>query len=294
MSASSIFEQVSNRPGEGVARSRGVERAREFCRRFAAETSRLFRGVARYVMFVGHPRSGHSVIGALLNAHRHALVSHNLDALDYLREGFSRDDLFCLILERERWLAGRGRVVGGYRYEVPGQWQGYHEELRVVGDKRAGASSRHLARDPTLLSTLHSRLALPIHVIHHVRNPWDNIGSILARPDVRRGRSLAEIVDDYFRLLEAATAGIAAAGTDVRTTVTRHEELMRDPRAVMGGILADLGLEAPPDHLDACARFVHASERRTRLDAAWTPELREAVAERARRFEVLSGYSFAS
>ena len=35
MSASSIFEQVSNRPGEGVARSRGVERAREHYERSA-------------------------------------------------------------------------------------------------------------------------------------------------------------------------------------------------------------------------------------------------------------------
>jgi hypothetical protein len=143
-----------------------------------------------------------------------------------------------------------------------------------------------------LLSTLRARLGLPIHVVRHLRNPWDNVSSIFHRPSFRQRRELPEIVDEYFRLLDAATTGIAAAGTDVRVTITRHEALVRDPKALMRGLLADLELDAPADYLEACAQFVHAAERRTRHAAPWTPALREAVAERARGVPLLAGYSF--
>jgi hypothetical protein len=286
-----LFDRVSA-SGERTARSRGIERAREHCRRCAGGTAPLFRGVVRYVAFVGHPRSGHSVLGALLNAHRNVLLSHNLDALDYVREGFGREELFCLILERERWLAERGRRIGGYTYDVPGQWQGHHDDLLVVGDKRAGAASRHLREVPSLLAELPSRLGLPVHVIQHVRNPWDNIVSILDRPRIRRGRSLDEIVEDYFSHLEAALDGIATAGSRVSVTVTHHECLIDDPISVVQGILGSLELPATAGYLDACSGFVHRAQRRTRHDVTWTPRLVETVGRRARDFEVLRGYSF--
>jgi len=41
-------------------------------------------------MFVGYPRSGHSVIGSLLNAHPDMVVAHELNALRYVQAGFSR------------------------------------------------------------------------------------------------------------------------------------------------------------------------------------------------------------
>ena len=35
----------------------------------------LLAGVQTYVLFIGHARSGHSVIGALLDAHRQIVIS---------------------------------------------------------------------------------------------------------------------------------------------------------------------------------------------------------------------------
>ena len=50
----------------------------------------LFDRVRRFCLFVGQSRSGHGVLGALLNARQQAVVSHNLDALDYLAAGVGR------------------------------------------------------------------------------------------------------------------------------------------------------------------------------------------------------------
>ncbi len=42
-----------------------------------------FRSVETYCMFIGNPKSGHSLVGFLLNAHNNAVISHELNALAY-------------------------------------------------------------------------------------------------------------------------------------------------------------------------------------------------------------------
>jgi hypothetical protein len=39
-----------------------------------------FAAVEAFLLFVGYPRRGHSIVGACLNANRDAVVSHELDA----------------------------------------------------------------------------------------------------------------------------------------------------------------------------------------------------------------------
>ena len=54
-----------------------------------------FDRVERFCLFVGYPRSGHSIVGAVLNAHRDAVISHELDAPPLVLGGCTRDDLYC-------------------------------------------------------------------------------------------------------------------------------------------------------------------------------------------------------
>ena len=254
--------------------------------------TQLSPGFERFCLFVGHPRSGHSVLGTLLNGHRSALISHNLDALRYLRDGFGREEVFFLIRERDRWFAARKRSAGGYSYEVPGLWLGGYEDLRVIGDKRAGSASRHLGEDPSLLVGLSDSLAVPIFVIRHLRHPLDNISSMWTKRSHRRGRALSELGDEYFSLLDAADRGLAACGSKVRVLCTYHEDLIREPCSVLGRTLGFLGLDADESYLDACARYVHPEPRRTRRGAPWTPELTRRVAQRAAEHPLLSRYEF--
>ena len=41
-------------------------------------------------MFIGYPRSGHSLIGSLLDVHPNAIVAHELDALKFVGAGFGK------------------------------------------------------------------------------------------------------------------------------------------------------------------------------------------------------------
>src|SRR5437016_14440476 len=80
--------------------------------------------VERFCLFVGYPRSGHSLVGALLNAHRHAVVAHELDVMRYVTGGYSREEIYRLLLWKDGRFQSKGRSHNGYDYTVPGQWQG--------------------------------------------------------------------------------------------------------------------------------------------------------------------------
>jgi hypothetical protein len=47
----------------------------------------MFRDITAYVTSVGYPRSGHSLVGSLINAHPEALIAHELDAIALIDAG---------------------------------------------------------------------------------------------------------------------------------------------------------------------------------------------------------------
>ena len=69
----------------------------------------LFDDIETYCMFIGYPRSGHSLIGSLLDAHPNAIVAHELDALRFVGAGFGKHQLYELLLDNSRRYAQRGR-----------------------------------------------------------------------------------------------------------------------------------------------------------------------------------------
>lgn len=251
----------------------------------------IFSGLEYFCVFVGEPRSGHSVVGTIINAHRNALISHNLGIFDYISRKISRYELFSLILERDRWLFERNREIGGYSYNIPEQWLGYYEELRVIGDKRAGATSRYLSRHPTALAELSSIVGLPICVIHHIRNPWDNISSIYSRKILGQERSLSESADFYFDMLDGCMCGLSEADAGIKVVRTYHEELVSDPVSVVKVILDSLSLPIDDEFLSGCQKFVHDSPRMTRYNVDWPEDLRIRIEDKIQEYEFLRRYS---
>ena len=115
---------------------------------------RLFECIRTYIMFIGYPRSGHTLIGALLDAHPNMIVAHELNALQYIKRGFSKNQLFSLLLSNSKNNAKAGRMCTGYSYAVPNQFQGKYTDLVVIGDKKGGGSAYLLKENPGLLSIM--------------------------------------------------------------------------------------------------------------------------------------------
>jgi len=239
-------------------------------------------------LFVGYRRSGHSLVGALLDAHPDVAMAHGLDVLHHVRYGFSRAQIVSLILANARERADQGRVVTGYSYAVPGQWQGRQRRLRVIGSTRGGATARTIGERPELAERVEALMGVPVRWIHVVRNPFDNVSTLALRG---RRNDLESAIDDYFRLLDGAAALRRVVAAE-RILDLRSEDLVAAPGVTLRRLAAWLGVDAPDDWVEACAGIVFDAPHRTRDGAPWTPALVARVSKRMERHDFLAGYGF--
>ncbi len=256
----------------------------------------LFSEVESCCLFIGYPRSGHSLVGSLLNAHRHVVISHELNLAQFVRRWSSEEQLFTMLLKRDEWFEQRGRSQSGYDYRVPGQWQGRFEAIRVIGDKKGGGTTALLTRSPPLLRRLQATLSRPLRFIHVLRNPFDNIATIYRR-DVDRGRrpadSLSTVVRDYFSSCAGNMSLTESIGAD-RVHHLRLEDLIRAPHQTLASLCGSLGLDAPEDYLQACGSILFPQARKTRQTINWPSDLLGTIEARIEALPLLAGYSYTS
>lgn len=241
-------------------------------------------------MFLGYARSGHSLLGALLDAHPNVIVAHELDVFKYVQAGFSRYQIFQLLLENSNAHAKRGRKATGYIYEVQGQWQGRCTALHVIGDKKGGGSSLRLHENPGLLNKLRKRIGLPLKVFHVVRNPYDNIATKYRKR--RRGpANLQDVIEEHFSQCQAVL-DTKKKLNETEFLEIRHEEMIADPVRWLRLMCKFLGVDCPADYENQCAQIVFQSPRKSRNDINWTLEDLEMVRKKMQSFSFLSGYSY--
>jgi hypothetical protein len=249
--------------------------------------------VRTYCLFIGHARSGHSVLGALLDAHPQIAISDELDALRYLSAGFGRRQLLFGSVELARRQAANLRRKGGlqgasYSYHVPNQAQGRVDQLRVVGDSQAGWTTRRLARDPRLLQRVEKTMApLDLRFIHVIRNPFDNIATMMLR-----GR---RTFDDAFAQYAANCHSIGPLSSLIgseRLLRLRHEQLVADPVSTLSNACAFLRVEPSKGYLSDSASIVYPRPSSSRRQIDWDAGRLERVRALISEIEFLSGYEF--
>ena len=245
-----------------------------------------FEDLRCYVMFIGQPRSGTSLLGSLLNAHRNMCIAQELDALKYLRRGYDRWQIFWLLLQRDRQFAANGRSWTGYNYLVPNQWQGRAQKLQVIGDKKAGASTERLREDPALLERLRKTIGLPVRMIHLIRDPFNVISTM----HLRKHLSLEQSAERFFRRAETNWQLIQSLEGAVCSL--RLEDLIAQPNRYLRELCEFLGVDAPDDYIGDCASILFARPRQSKTLAAWPRQLLAEVSRELRKYPFLSGYEY--
>ena len=255
-----------------------------------------FQGVREVVLFIGYPRSGHSLVGSLLDAHPNVTIAHELDVLLLVEKGYKRNQLFQLMVENSQRQGQKGRANTGYSYEVEGQWQGRFQDLKVIGDKKGGRTTRYLAGESNyqLLHRLAQLTGCTLKFIHVVRHPMDNISTMVRRTMVRKKpEQLEEVVKKktqvYLNKLES-NARLRASGT-FQVLDLSLESLISQPKHELKRLCDFLHLEASKNYLDNCATIIwpQPNKSRDKVDF-WTAENRQALRESIQAYDFMEKY----
>lgn len=269
------------------------------------------------MQFVGFPRSGHSLIGSLLDAHPQATISHELDTMGLVHKGVRFPVIAALIRANAAAFSAGGRWWNGFSYQVPGARRDTAAPLTVIGDKKGDWAARWCGQDATLLDRLARSGAPSPRWLLVVRHPLDNIATMSlrrggtydrlrisaasgaafrhaldaakAQGKVARAAS-DEMIDDY-RALCTSIAEMKRAIDPAAWHELTYETFVRDPEPGLTALLGFLDLPADPDFLSACTEILHESPNRSRDSVIWTDAQLERVEAICRDFDFLQGYA---
>ena len=124
--------------------------------------------VHSFLVFVGNPRSGTTLMRSLIDAHPNAVVSNEEHFLEHMLNNESwRSVITKLLLNAQRF--NQHSKHTGYNYRVPFDSFGMRDHLYVIGDKKSSRSARLLAKQPLLFEQLTTWSPVPLRFLHCVR-----------------------------------------------------------------------------------------------------------------------------
>jgi hypothetical protein len=277
--------------------------------------------VKTFVIFVGHSRSGHSIVGALMDAHPDMILAHEYNVLSNITKDLA-SETDTLALFNSLYRNSYNSAVNGWRsaketrkgYNLSmshNSWQGRVRRLKVVGDKGAAMTVAEHKRDPTkcpyLVSNLQSALKIPVKAIHVLRNPYDNIATQFLyfshdKNNYKLPRSSSEVAS--FKKPQVATKtinyffGHASAvrrmidQCHLRVLNVHLSDLIKQPASVIRVICKFVGVECSAEYLESCAGKVFKSLSKPRSLVEWSQKQIDVVAWNIMRFQEYSRYSY--
>lgn len=256
--------------------------------------SKDFRGVKTYVMFLGYPRSGHTLLGSMLNAHPSTLIAHEYNALQKVDTLKNRNELFAHLLAQNQWFISRGHKWTGYSYNIPSPWQGRFKRLKVIGDKRGGASSRILYDQPEKLNQLAKLVQVPVKLIIVHRNPFDNIATRARGGNYYQrkpgNKEIQKEIEKHFRDVETICR-VKESGK-YEFIELRHEDFFFNSKKHLENICRFLDIEVDNEFIDACTNILKPASNPSRNKIIWTNEQIDQINELSSRYDFLKGYTF--
>lgn len=275
--------------------------------------------IKTFVFFVGHARSGHSIVGSLIDGHPHMAVSHEFDLFTKLSDGSlapTKPEIFNALWHNTRRAVTGFRAASfngkGYTLFVDGLYQGrYVDHIDVIGDKRGGATTYMLLTQPrkwsTVLNILKS-LNVTLKAIHVIRNPYDNIATILmytSRNDQNFGdvkaknrsyefqsEAILSWIRGYFSYHQAIEKAKKIYNLDILQI--HSSDLVLDPSSTLVKLCNYLGVTCSNDYLEICSNKIFKSVSRTCHMIKWSDRHINMIQQNIDKYSSLKGYNFDS
>ncbi len=244
----------------------------------------------KFLIFIGNPRTGHSLVGAIIDAHKDAVVSHELNAIS-LYSTVGRDEMVRAIKENSvtharagkkgQKISAEGKPVLGYSYQIPGLYQGIVSPNPVLlGDKRGFSSTEFINAHPGFLGRFSRKTGFDLRLIHVIRNPYDTLATWSKLIGAASAR-------DLFRM---ASQTVSSIKSEYDVLDVYLEDLIVAPEREIQNILQYLGLETHDDYVKKCTAVVFNKPNCTRYDNKWEPGMLETINGYIQQFEWLGRY----
>ena len=259
---------------------------------------KIYSDIRSYILFIGYPRSGHSLIAALLDAHPEIVISMEWGVLSHLRMGYSRNQIFFSIERNSRLFTTKLKNIWtGYSYKVDGMWQGKYDTIRLIGDKFGGWTTLILKDNPELLPKLQHKIGCPVKIIHVIRNPYDTITTMAIRSfemsklngDLS-AEFLAPFIEKYFNrvrvIQQLKDEGI------FEMLDLHHEDLINDSNLALQKLLDFLEVDTPENYITRCSEIIYIEPHRSRYKFDWSDDLKLRVNENLNKYNFLKDYKF--
>ena len=283
------------------------------------------QGVERFVFFLGWPRSGHSIIAAMMDAHPEVIIAQHFLLFRELPNKSSKQLLtnsdsdkkfvktmfFSELYHDSQYSTNHYRKdnVKGYNLSLDGHWQGTFNKLRVIGTREGGYISSRYSENPVLLrmyyNILLNKLGIPIQVLLVVRNPYDMIATSLLYDassvcKMRVCASKENPYNDSERLMQQAevifryAAAVKAMIRDCHLDVLQihHEDHIEEPVRTMQQICKFLQVQCPEDFLRQCHEKTFKVLSNTRESVVWTKNVLDFIERNIRRYSFFNRYAF--
>ena len=279
----------------------------------------VMEGVEKFVFFVGYPRSGHSIIGSVMDAHPDIVIAHEYflfsECASQLKVGASifknKTQLFNE-LYKNSYLSSKcgwrsdGNTSKGYSLDVGNQWQGKFHQLRVIGDKSGGSATNFMQykKGNECLDQMVGSLNMSIIAVHVVRNPYDMIATnILYQLSVVKATKASDLMhrkvrpdttvllSNTKRLFSQALA-VKAVSKKVTVVEIHIEDYIKDPRSCVLEICNALEVPCPQDYVEECYQKAYRNVSRSRDLIEWEPGILRRIQERMKEFPFFCGYTF--
>ena len=289
-----------------------------------------FDKLSAMVLISTFPRSGSTLLGYLLTAHRNMVVaSEPREYGENLYDEVPPMALVNYILYVDKMRFEQAKEVKSLekldkvptpnsitkrtynkqeRYMfVPNQWQACCELLKVVGIKNSSLLAKFLSEED-VYEKFRIRLKKvgigPLKFIFTVRNPYDMISTGIVHregnpkvPSFTEGQKhkmiTKRIKNQFVERCEIAKKLIELSKAD-HIFINRHEDMVASPGNQLSKLCDFLRVPAFPDYLNDCASVVHEKPNKSRYELDWSEQQKEEVAKLIDQYDFFSGYSWDS
>lgn len=236
-----------------------------------------------YVMFLGHAHSGHSLIGAILDAHQDIAISNELNIPKLILDhDLSKYEIFKLTLYfsslRKSW---EGETNTGYKYKIKDGHQGSTITPIILGDKKGGGSTRIIRNHEGIFEKMYNNLSQRLKIIHVIRSPLDNIAAFAHYWGENLG---ANQVERYYENMETVL-NLKEKYPKIFHTVN-HTDFITNPKSQLEKIFKFLAINPQEQFLESCVRIVRPSENKRSEQLMWPESLLETIKNKNIEFKL--------